>query len=106
MGAWLFLFTTQRCWNKVFKKAKEEDLPDNVFRDFLNYKSYKVESTLTDNEVKQLIMLKQTERLETIKNCLIFFVVLTIIGIIIGIVGAYQIYSAIHAITSASSSYY
>jgi len=68
-----------------------ETLPDNVKRiledgkatgKYVKYGS----SDLTQEEVAETLMYKQLETLGTIKNYLLFFVVLTIISMVAGLI--------------------
>lgn len=43
------------------------------------------EADLTENELKEYLAYKQLALLHTIKNCVVFFTVLTVIGIVAGL---------------------
>lgn len=101
------LIYTEKCSpedNNTYEVMKESDLPDDV--DVNNsgeasgfYKYSKGE--LSDEELKIFALAKINSNLKFIKGCIIFFVILAVIGIILGIVGLAQISSAVH---SASTS--
>lgn len=101
------MINTEKCSSEEFYKYKDmkaSEIPDNV--DFANasestgfYKYSKGE--LSDEELKIFALAKINSKLKFIKGCVIFFVVLAIIGIILGIIGVAQLSSAVH---SASTS--
>lgn len=52
--------------------------------DFRFYRE--VASDMTEAEIKQYLLMKQTSYLKTIKNCTLFFTILTVISVIIWLV--------------------
>lgn len=74
--------------NETFSKMKNnsEELPEDViYYDSIGFARMNI-SDLNDEKIKIHISLKQTQHLKTIKNCLIYFVTLSTISIIIGII--------------------
>ena len=74
--------------NKQFDmlKKQKQRLPEDVYPYEQSDGYYRlVKSDLTDDEINRLIMLKQTQYLYTIRNCLIFFVVLSVIAILLAL---------------------
>ena len=56
-------------------------LPEGIYTDD-NDVFYKLRETdLTEKEIREYIALKQLSMIKTIKNCVLFFTVLTVIGI-------------------------
>lgn len=83
---------------------KTSELPDDIdinntacACEFAKYSK----GELSDEELKIFALAKINSNLKFIKACVIFFVILAIIGIILGIAGLAQISSAVH---SASTS--
>lgn len=76
---------TEECdkYLELVRKDKDYELPDNVIRvyddDFRKVLRYPNED---ENKIMQL---RQIELLTTIKSCLIFFTVLTILSIVVAI---------------------
>ena len=70
---------------KKFKKLQEDDnyeLPDDIFES--SEGGYmKIVSRCSDADEIKMILLKQLKLMSTIKSCLIFFTVLTVVSIII-----------------------
>lgn len=81
--------------NQQFTLLQEQGqpLPEGVFKYEEQYNKkyfeyYKIISDdLSEQEITWLIMIKQTKYLESIKYCLIFFVVLGVISIAIALLG-------------------
>ena len=76
-------------YKKLVQSGKE--LPSGVYRKVENNNEYFYtiadnSSELTREETLELIALMQLEKLNTIKNCCVFFTILAILGIIIGII--------------------
>jgi hypothetical protein len=70
----------------VLKKQKQE-LPEDVYPYEQSDGYYRlVKSDLADDEINRLMLLKQTQYLCSIRNCLFFFVVLSVIAIILTLV--------------------
>ena len=76
--------------NQKYKKILAEGgtLPENVFnytddwtRDGEEFYTIQ-KSDLSEEEIKELLMYKQLSMVKTIKNCVVFFTVLTVIGLI------------------------
>lgn len=78
--------------NKEYQQLLKngESLPDGVFA--YVYDNGEVSTTdfytvyepkLTDEEIKEYLMYKQISMIKTIKNCVLFFVILTIISMVI-----------------------
>jgi hypothetical protein len=69
---------------------KSGDLPTDVFANESSYtekRYYKLsKSDLTDDDITTLISLKKVEHLKKIKDCMIYFVIISILSIIIGII--------------------
>jgi hypothetical protein len=64
-----------------FMEEQGEKLPEDVHKYAQPNTYYRlVKSNMTEDEITRVIMLKQTQYLRTIKNCLVFFVALTIIS--------------------------
>ena len=74
--------------NEEFSKIKTKDLPINVLRNDINNNIHNwiEKQELSDDQLKIQISLKQTILLRTIKNCLLYLVVISIISIIVGLV--------------------
>lgn len=79
-----------RCELGVFSKAylDEKDIADekgDVYEEVRekNYFKFVNTSGLTDNEIRELIEYKKLKKINTIKNCLVFFVSLTVISLIL-----------------------
>jgi len=75
--------------NKQFDILKKQKhvLPEDVYPYEQSEGYYRlVKSDLADDEINRLIMLKQTQYLYSIRNSLIFFVVLSIIAILLTLV--------------------
>jgi len=73
-------------YSELFNDYK---LPLEVFIDenYTENHFYKIsKSDLTDDEIKILIALKQSDNIKTIKNCLVYFVVISVLSIIAGII--------------------
>jgi hypothetical protein len=69
--------------NEEFSQMETQGrkLPEDVYRYPQSNTYYRmVKADFTEDEITRIIMLKQTQYLRTIKNCLIFFVILTIIS--------------------------
>lgn len=65
-----------------------EKLPDGVYTEIdadgeISTNSFytMVDTDLTDDEIKEYIALKQLKLIKTIKNCVLFFTILTLIGL-------------------------
>lgn len=102
------LVTSEYCSdeeNEKYSNMNEDQIPDNVYQPVESTDYQRYESDLTDEEKKLYLLAKQNSNLKIIKGCVIFFVVLAIIGIIVGCVAGYQLYDAIHSIGSTSSLY-
>lgn len=76
--------------SQKYKKILAEGgtLPENVFnytddwtRDGEEFYTIQ-KSDLSEEEIKELLMYKQLSMVKTIKNCVVFFTVLTVIGLI------------------------
>ena len=72
---------------------KGEPLPKNVRRykntvtdQYVDQFYYLKDSKLTDSERQEYLRYLELDRLNTIKNCLLFFTVLTVISLIIGFI--------------------
>lgn len=66
--------------NGVFKyKADESNHPNSFY-------TVKDDAILSDSETIQYILLQQNKNLKSIRKCVIFFTVLTIISLVIGII--------------------
>ncbi len=70
------------------KKMKKEKLPlpDDIKIDEHEYFYRYIDTDLSEQEIKQLILYRQTSYLLSIRNSMIFFVVLTIISIIVSLI--------------------
>lgn len=69
-------------YSKFIKEKKE--LPDGIYRD--NDGFYRVEHTdLSEEELSELFLYRQTRYLYSIKNSMIFFVILEVISILLSI---------------------
>ena len=78
--------------NKVFEKILDEEkpLPDGVYQymyddgELSTTKFYTVEKAdLTDSEIQEYLTYKQLSMVNTIKKCVLFFTVFTVISIIV-----------------------
>ena len=74
--------------NKRYAQLKEENqLPENVkeYEDLANqfYTIYTPE--LTEQEISEYLTYKKLSLLNTIKNCMVFFTVLTIISLVLAL---------------------
>jgi len=77
--------------NRQFDKMRKEKLPlpTDVLQSSDGY--YRLKDTdLSEQEVNQLLQCRQVIFLKTIKNCAVFFVVLTVIGLIVSFVLAFR----------------
>ena len=87
----LGVFRKQPCTddeNKQFYKLKKQkqQLPEDVHPYEQIYGYYRlVKTDLTDDEINRLIMLKQTQFLYSIRNSMFFFVILSVIAIILSL---------------------
>lgn len=85
------IYTREECSKEEHKiyaeMAKESNLPTDILM-VDNYGSpyfYRLLNTnITEEEVKMLISLKKLDNLKTIKNCLIFFVVISLFSFFVG----------------------
>ena len=69
-------------YRKMLKN--EQPLPQNVYESDNAGEFYTLQSQgLTQEEIEEFIKLKQLKLLNTIKNCVVFFTTLTVIGLII-----------------------
>lgn len=75
--------------NKKFNAMAENDIPDNVEKSPGTKYYHRYVSVLSDEEKKLFLMAKQLSNLNIIKNCLILFVILTIIGLIFGLISVF-----------------
>lgn len=69
--------------NEEFMKLEKQKqkLPEDVRKqDYCQYYRIK-ENPITQDEIKNLIMNRQTKYLSTIKNCAVYFVTMSIIGL-------------------------
>ena len=77
-----------RAFNIILKNKGE--LPDGVYKRYDNEFDpcfYRIqEAKLTDSEKNEYIQYKKLSYLQTIKNCSVFFVIITLIGIIASII--------------------
>jgi hypothetical protein len=95
--------------NLKYSKMNPNEIPENVFQstygEYIEF--YKLSKpNISDDEIKILLQIEQEKHLHSIKYCMIFFVVLAIIGIILGCVGFYNIYSVFQNALSSTSSLY
>ncbi len=68
-------------YRKILKNGGK--LPDGVYVGELDDDFYTIyESDLTEAEIREYLTYKQLSLIRTIKNCAVFFVLLTIIGMI------------------------
>lgn len=68
-------------WTEMKKNG--EELPEDVFED-TNGKYFRLEPSKMSREDELLfVQLRQMKYLKTIRNCVIFFVVLAVIGILL-----------------------
>ena len=76
---------------------EEEPLPEGIYQDEFDYSFYRYSKTdeLSKNELLELILHLQLKSINTIKKCLIFFVVLTSIGLVCGFLALILILGAI-----------
>ena len=76
----------ENMWYTQLKK--ENQLPENVkeYEDFENqfYTIYTPE--LTEQEISEYLTYKKLSLLNTIKNCMVFFTVLTIISLVLALI--------------------
>lgn len=101
------LIYTEKCSDeeiKGFSGKPSNSLPDDVYVIDGTYKRYKV-GELSNDELQLLVLSKINNNLKIIKGCVIFFVIVAVIGIILGIVGLSQISSALHSAYSTTSSF-
>jgi hypothetical protein len=75
--------------NDKLSGMQEDGIPNNVQKSIGTKYYHRYVSDLSDEEKKLFLMTKQLSNLKSIKNCLIFFVVLAIIGLIIGFIGVF-----------------
>lgn len=70
------------------KITNPNDLPDGVYRNSsMPYIYYRIEKPkLTDIQISNILAIKKLRETRTIKGCIIFFVVIAIIEIIVGLV--------------------
>lgn len=89
------LFYTKNCTqeeNEKYKSMPQDELPDDIIVD-PNYPSYHlqyIKGELTDEEIKIYLLAKLNSHVRVIKGCVIFFVVLAVLGIILGFIGIYK----------------
>lgn len=69
-----------------FKKLRKENkpLPEGVKIDAVN-NFYRYETRLTPEEIKELLLYRQTKYLRIIKNCVLYFTILSIVALILTI---------------------
>jgi len=83
------VFVKQPCNNdevNQFDKLEKQQLPEGVYPYENTYGYYRlIRTDLTDDEINRLIMLKQTMYLYSIRNSMIFFVVISVIAIILSL---------------------
>jgi hypothetical protein len=69
---------------KAFKEMDDKDLPDDIFWDsfaYFRYGNYKAPR----EAMRDLILIRTGKYIKTIRNCIFFFLVLAIIGIIFAV---------------------
>lgn len=69
---------------KEYKNMDQKDLPDDIFADQSTFLRKYVKGDLSDDEMKIFLLTKINKNIRIIKSCAIFFVILAIIGIILG----------------------
>jgi len=69
-------------------RKNNEKLPDEVLfnSDWGFYKTVEADAGISKDDISQLIQYQQLRALEKIKGCLVFFVVLTVILLVSGLV--------------------
>ena len=86
--------------NKEYSEriSKGEPLPENVYRyeEATEYFYRIYEPELTDEERREYIQLLKLRKLNTIRNCTIFFTVLVILSIIATVIYSLHIASLLH----------
>lgn len=82
-------------WETISKKKAEEYPPERILS-FDGY-TYLLEDK-TDEEIKITLLAKQTLHLKTIKNIVIFFLVMWLIGVTIGLVYMIKFITTLNAI--------
>ena len=69
---------------KIFVKLEKEKqpLPEGIYVDNTNRTHFRcIKTDVTEDEIKKLYLFRQTKYLRSIKNSMIFFVVLSIISL-------------------------
>lgn len=75
--------------NEKFNAMAENDIPDSVEKSPGTKYYHRYISSLSNEEKKIFLLAKQISSLNTIKNCLILLVVLSIFGLILGFFGVF-----------------
>lgn len=93
--------------NEQYRNIKDKQLPDDIDlapntegTSFIRY----TKGELSDEELKIFALAKINSTLNFIKGCAIFFVIIAIVGIILGCVGLFQLNGALHDAYRATSS--
>lgn len=74
---------------KEFKRLKKfnQPIPEDIEIDKINDSYFRyIETDMSKEEIKELLFYRQVKYLKTIKNSIIFFVVLTVISIILSFI--------------------
>jgi len=76
---------------KIGKDKFPSDIKTDINGDYFRY----VRANLSENEIKELISYRQTKYLKSIKNSMLFFIVLSVVSILISLISVCCIYNII-----------